>query len=140
MANFARTFSNLIDANVALIRSLSLVRDVSPNFCYRAMIAQAILAVNEGRKMSPLMTDTDVFNKDFVRLIQFADETAQTSAILAPLADELDNELNVLIDDLKPVIESLIIVVIGIILGGVLLALFLPIFNISEAIRAEAGR
>jgi type IV pilus assembly protein PilC len=140
MANFARTFSNLIDANVALIRSLSLVRDVSPNFCYRAMIAQAILAVNEGRKMSPQMTDTDVFNKDFVRLLQFADETAQTSAILAPLADELDNELNVLIDDLKPVIESLIIVVIGIILGGVLLALFLPIFNISEAIRAEAGR
>jgi type IV pilus assembly protein PilC len=140
MANFARTFSNLIDANVTLIRSLSLVRDVSPNFCYRAMIAHAILAVNEGRKMSPQLTDTDVFNKDFVRLLQFADETAQTSAILAPLADELDNELNVLIDDLKPVIESLIIVVIGIILGGVLLALFLPIFNISEAIRGEAGR
>jgi type IV pilus assembly protein PilC len=140
MANFARTFSTLIDANVTLIRSLSLVRDVSPNFCYRAMIARAILAVNEGRKMSPQMTDMDVFNKDFVRLLQFADETAQTSAILAPLADELDNELNVLIDDLKPVIESLIIVVIGIILGGVLLALFLPIFNISEAIRAEAGR
>jgi type IV pilus assembly protein PilC len=140
MANFARTFSNLIDANVTLIRSLSLVRDVSPNFCYRAMIAHAILAVNEGRKMSPQLTDPDVFNKDFVRLLQFADETAQTSAILAPLADELDNELNVLIDDLKPVIESLIIVVIGLILGGVLLALFLPIFNISEAIRAETGR
>jgi type IV pilus assembly protein PilC len=139
MANFARTFSNLIDANVALIRSLSLVRDVSPNFCYRAMIARAILAVNEGRKMSPQMTDTDVFDKDFVRLLQFADETGQASAILAPLADELDNELNVLIDDLKPVIESLIIVVIGLILGGVLLALFLPIFNISQAIRAEAG-
>jgi type IV pilus assembly protein PilC len=140
MANFARTFSNLIDANVTLIRSLSLVREVSSNFCYRVMIANAILAVNEGRKMSPFMTDTDVFNRDFVRLIQFADETAQTSAILAPLADELDNELNVLVDDLKPVIESLIIVVIGIILGGVLLALFLPIFNISEAIKAEAGR
>jgi type IV pilus assembly protein PilC len=140
MANFARTFSNLIDANVTLLRCLSLVRDVSPNFCYRAMIARAILAVNEGRKMAPQMTDTDVFNKDFVRLLQFADETAQTSAILAPLADELDNELNVLVDDLKPVIESLIIVIIGIILGGVLLALFLPIFNISEAIRAESGR
>jgi type IV pilus assembly protein PilC len=140
MANFARTFSNLIDANVTLLRCLSLVRDVSPNFCYRAMIARAILAVNEGRKMAPQMTDTDVFNKDFVRLLQFADETAQTSAILAPLADELDNELNVLVDDLKPVIESLIIVIIGLILGGVLLALFLPIFNISEAIRAESGR
>ena len=139
MANFARTFSNLIDANVTLIRSLSLVRDVSPNFCYRAMIANAILAVNEGRRMSPLLTDTDVFNKDFIRLIQFAEETAQTSAILAPLADEMDDELNVLIDDLKPVIESLIIVVIGIILGGVLLALFLPIFNISQAIKAQAG-
>jgi len=139
MANFARTFSNLIDANVTLIRSLSLVRDISPNFCYRAMIANAILAVNEGRKMSPVMTDTDVFNKDFVRLLQFADETAQTSAILAPLADELDEELNVLIDDLKPVIESLIVLVIGIILGGVLLALFLPIFNISEAIKAQGG-
>jgi type IV pilus assembly protein PilC len=139
MANFARTFSNLIDANVTLIRSLSLVRDISPNFCYRAMIANAVLAVNEGRRMSPVMTDTDVFNKDFIRLLQFADETAQTSAILAPLADELDDELNVLIDDLKPVIESLIIVVIGIILGGVLLALFLPIFNISEAIKAQAG-
>jgi type IV pilus assembly protein PilC len=139
MANFARTFSNLIDANVTLIRALSLVRDVSPNFCYRAMIANAILAVNEGRKMAPVMTDTDVFNKDFIRLIQFADETAQTSAILAPLADELDEELNVLIEDLKPVIESLIILLIGIIIGGVLLALFLPIFNISEAIKAQAG-
>jgi type IV pilus assembly protein PilC len=140
MANFARTFSNLIDANVTLVRSLSLVRDVSANFCYRVMIARAILAVNEGRKMSPLMTDTDVFEKDFVRLLQFADETGQTSAILSPLADELDGELTVLIDDLKPVIESLLILIIGIILGGVLLALFLPIFNISEAIKAEAGR
>jgi type IV pilus assembly protein PilC len=80
-----------------------------------------------------------VFNKDFIRLIQFADETAQTSAILAPLADELDQELNVLIEDLKPVIESLIILLIGIIIGGVLLALFLPIFNISQAIKAQAG-
>jgi type IV pilus assembly protein PilC len=140
MANFARTFSNLIDANVTLVRSLSLVRDVSANFCYRVMIARAILAVNEGRKMSPLMTDTDVFEKDFVRLLQFADETGQTSAILSPLADELDGELTVLIDDLKPVIESLLILIIGVILGGVLLALFLPIFNISEAIKAEAGR
>jgi type IV pilus assembly protein PilC len=139
MANFARTFSNLIDANVTLIRSLSLVRDISPNFCYRATIANAILAVNEGRKMAPVMTDTDVFNQDFIRLLQFADETAQTSAILAPLADELDEELNVLIDDLKPVIESLIILLIGIFLGGILLALFLPIFNISEAIKAQAG-
>src|ERR1700693_4830553 len=78
MANFARTFSNLIDTNVTIIRSLSLVREVSPNFCYRAMIANAILAVNEGRKMSPVMTDTDVFNKDFIRLLQFADENAQT--------------------------------------------------------------
>src|SRR6202021_371451 len=108
--------------------------------CCRAVISRATTAVNEGRKMSPQMTETAGFNKDFVRLLQFADETAQTSAILAPLADELDNELNVLIDDLKPVIESLIIVVIGIILGGVLLALFFPIFKISEAIRAEAGR
>jgi len=139
MANFARTFSNLIDANVTLIRSLSLARDISPNFCYRAMIANAVLAVNEGRKMSPVMTDTDVFKKDFIKLLQFADETAQTSAILAPLAEELDEELNVLIDDLKPVVESLIIVVIGVILGGVLLALFLPIFNISQAIKAQAG-
>jgi type IV pilus assembly protein PilC len=139
MANFARTFSNLMDAQVALIHALSLVKDISANFCYRTMISNAILAVNEGRKMAPLLSDTDVFRKDFIKLLQFADQTGEISTALAPLADELDNELNSLIDDLKPVVESIIIVVIGIILGGVLLALFLPIFNISEAIKAQAG-
>jgi type IV pilus assembly protein PilC len=139
MANFARTFSNLMDAQVTLIHALSLVKDISTNFCYRAMISNAILAVNEGRKMAPLLSDTDVFRKDFIKLLQFADQTGEISIALAPLADELDNELNSLIDDLKPVVESIIIVVIGIILGGVLLALFLPIFNISEAIKAQAG-
>ena len=138
-ANFARTFSNLIDAQVDLIRALSLVKEISTNFCYRAMISNAILAVNEGRKMAPLLNDADVFKKDFIKLLEFVGQTGQISIALAPVADELDEELSTLIDDLKPVIESIIIIVIGIFLGGVLLALFLPIFNISEAIRAQAG-
>jgi type IV pilus assembly protein PilC len=138
-ANFARTFSNLIDAQVDLIRALSLVKEISANFCYRAMISNAILAVNEGRKMAPLLNDADVFKKDFIKLLEFVDQTGQISTALTPVADELDEELSTLVDDLKPVIESIIIVVIGLILGGVLLALFLPIFNISEAIRAQSG-
>jgi len=138
-ANFARTFSNLIDAQVDLIRALSLVKEISTNFCYRAMISNAILAVNEGRKMAPLLNDADVFRKDFIKLLEFVDQTGQISTALAPVADELDEELNMLIDELKPVIESIIIVVIGIVIGGVLMALFLPIFNISEAIRAQSG-
>jgi type IV pilus assembly protein PilC len=138
-ANFARTFSNLIDAQVDLIRALSLVKEISTNFCYRAMISNAILAVNEGRKMAPLLNDADVFRKDFIKLLEFVDQTGQISTALAPVADELDEELNTQIDELKPVIESMIIVVIGIIIGGVLMALFLPIFNISEAIRAQSG-
>jgi type IV pilus assembly protein PilC len=138
-ANFARTFSNLIDAQVDLIRALSLAKEISANFCYKSMISNAILAVNEGRKMAPLLSDADVFRKDFIKLLEFVDQTGQISVALAPVADELDEELDALIDELKPVIESIIIIVIGIILGGVLMALFLPIFNISEAIRAQAG-
>jgi type IV pilus assembly protein PilC len=138
-ANFARTFSNLTDAQVDLIRALSLVKEISTNFCYRVMISNAILAVNEGRKMAPLLNDADVFKKDFIKLLEFVDQTGQISTALAPVADELDEELSTLIDDLKPVIESIIIILIGIFLGGVLLALFLPIFNISEAIRAQSG-
>jgi len=138
-ANFARTFSNLIDAQVDLIRALSLVKEISANFCYRTMISSAILAVNEGRKMAPVLNDADVFKKDFIKLLEFVDQTGQISTALAPVADELDEELGALIDDLKPVIESLIIILIGAIIGGVLLALFLPIFNISQAIRAQAG-
>ncbi|MGA8656121.1 MAG: type II secretion system F family protein [Chthoniobacterales bacterium] len=138
-ANFARTFSNLIDAQVDLIRALSLVKEISTNFCYKAMISNAILAVNEGRKMAPLLNDADVFKKDFIKLLEFVDQTGQISTALVPAADELDEELNTLVDELKPVIESIIIVLIGLVLGGVLLALFLPIFNISEAIRAQSG-
>jgi len=138
-ANFARTFSNLIDAQVDLIRALSLVKEISTNFCYKAMISNAILAVNEGRKMAPLLNDADVFKKDFIKLLEFVDQTGQIPTALAPVADELDEELNMLVDELKPVIESIIIVLIGLILGGVLMALFLPIFNISEAIRAQSG-
>lgn len=138
-ANFARTFSNLIDAQVDLIRALSLVKEISTNFCYKAMISNALLAVNEGRKMAPLLNDADVFKKDFIKLLEFVDQTGQISTALTPVADELDEELNTLVDELKPVIESIIIILIGLILGAVLLALFLPIFNISEAIRAQAG-
>jgi type IV pilus assembly protein PilC len=132
---FTRTLFNLLSAGVRIVDALSLCRDVSSCYPYKGAIARSILTVSSG---SPLMVsledEKDIFGIIVVRTLGFGEKTGKTEKVLEPLTETLSNDIMDYIDNLNTVIEPLLTLFIGGVVLLVLLALFIPIFNLPKLI------
>jgi type IV pilus assembly protein PilC len=132
---FTRTLFNLLSAGVKIVDALSLCRDVSSCYPYKGAIARSMLAVSAG---SPLMVtleeEKEIFGIIVVRTLGFGEKTGKTEKVLEPLSETLSNDIMDYIDNLNTVIEPLLTLFIGGIVLLVLLALFIPIFNLPKLI------
>jgi type IV pilus assembly protein PilC len=133
-ANFTRTLAQLMDAEVQLLSALYLCRIVSPNYEYRAAIARATIKVSRGTNLLQSFTGEEwILSKLVVKSLGFGESTGRMEEALTPLADMLDSELAEYIDSTKTIIEPLVTLFIGGIVGFVMLAMFIPIFNLPKA-------
>lgn len=132
---FTRTLYNLLSAGVRIVDALSLCRDVSSCYPYKGAIARSMLAVSSG---SPLMVsleeEKDIFGIIVVRTLGFGEKTGKTEKVLEPLTETLSNDIMDYIDNLNTVIEPLLTLFIGGVVLLVLLALFIPIFNLPKLV------
>lgn len=135
MATFARAFCLLIESGVHIRDVLYLLKGLSDNVWYRKIIAQSIIAVDDGHDFAPaFIEDSTVMTKTFGLQIEFGVRTSRISQILRPLAETMEAELNRFVKDLKQPVESLMIMAVGSVVGFVLLAILSPIFNIGQVI------
>lgn len=132
---FTRTLLNLNNANMNTIEALSLCRSISPCYDYKAAIARAILIVSRGGGiMGALETEKDIFGLLIIRALGFGERTGKTTEVLKPLSEELTKDINNYIENLKTVLEPFMTLFIGGIVFGVMLAMFLPIFDLTKVI------
>ncbi len=135
MATFARAFCLLVESGVHIKDVLSLLKNLSDNVYYRSIIARAILNVEDGNDFSPsFIQDTKVMTKTFSLQVEFGVRTSRIAQILRPLAETMEAELGRFVKDLKQPVESMMIMVVGSVVGFVLLAILSPIFNIGQVI------
>jgi type II secretory pathway component PulF len=134
---FARTLLNLIRAGLKTIDAISLCREVSTCYPYKAAMGRALLAVEHGDSlMSALEVEKDIFGLVLLRSIGFGENTGKTDKVLGPIADREASSIIDYVDSLGSVIEPLMTLFIGGIIMVIMLALFLPIFGMTKVIRA----
>jgi type IV pilus assembly protein PilC len=132
---FSRTFLNLQLAGLRIVDILSLCRSISGCFPYKAAIARAMIMVSGGSTlMGALEGEKDIFGVMVVRTIGFGEKSGKTEKVLAPLAEGLSVEIMDFIDTLNTVIEPLMTLFIGSVVLLIMLALFIPIFNLPKLI------
>ncbi len=134
-AQFCRTLSSLSKAGVPILLSLEIVRETATN----SVISDAIISckneVSEGMPLSAALRMKNVFPEMCVNMLAIGEETGEMDAMLSKVADFYEDEVSTMVKAMTSMLEPAMIVLVGIIVGSVLLAMYLPMFSIYEHVR-----
>ncbi|WP_417687606.1 type II secretion system F family protein [Pseudidiomarina sp.] len=134
VARFARTLSTTFAAGVPLISALESAAGASGNSVYRDAIFRIQSDVTSGMQMHTAMVNADVFPTMANQMVYIGEESGSLDDMLAKVADVYEREVDDLVDNLTALLEPMIMVVIGILVGGLIVAMYLPIFNLGAVV------
>ena len=134
VAKFTRTFSTLIKAGVPILQALDTVAQTSGNMVIEEAVLSAKGAIREGERIAKPLAASKVFPTMVVSMISIGEETGNLDAMLAKIADFYEAEVDAAVEGLTSMIEPLVIVFMGAVIGTIVVAMFLPMFNMGNAV------
>jgi len=135
LARFSRTLSALVRSGVPILESLDIVAETSGNHVVSVAVLDTQLAVKSGEPMSRRLEQHPVFPPMVVQMMAVGEETGALDEMLDKIADFYDQEVEATVEALTSLIEPLLIVVMGACVGGMVISLYLPMFNIIKLIK-----
>ena len=134
LARFARTLSSLIRSGVPILEVLNITANCVGNVVMEKAIRGAAADIEKGDGISAALGRHPVFPVMIIRMLSAGEQTGKIDAMLERVADFLDDEIETILDGLTSLIEPLLIVFLGVVVGGIVIAMFLPIFKLSDII------
>ncbi len=134
LARFSRTFATLVKSGVAVLNALDIVAKTSGNKVIEEAITLSRTAVRNGEPISKPLSKSGVFPAMVCRMISVGEQTGQLEKMLSKIADFYEDQVDAAVAALTSMIEPLVIAFLGVVIGGIVVALFLPIFKITELI------
>ncbi|MDR2241103.1 MAG: type II secretion system F family protein [Zoogloeaceae bacterium] len=134
MARWTRTLSTMFSAGVPLVESLDSVGGASGNYVYRAATKQIQSEVSTGTSLTVAMQNANVFPNMVTQMAAIGEESGQLDTMLSKVADFFEAEVDDAVGALSSLLEPLIMVVLGVLIGGMLVALYLPIFKLGDVV------
>jgi type IV pilus assembly protein PilC len=138
ITKFARTFGTLIKSGVPILQALDTVGKTSGNLIIEKAINSARESIREGERMADPLKKTGIFPPMVIQMIAVGEETGNLDTMLSKIADFYDSEVDNSVKGLTSMIEPLIMVFMGIVIGAIVLAMFLPMFEMGQ-IASKAG-
>jgi type IV pilus assembly protein PilC len=135
VARFARTFSALIGAGVAVLEALDVTAHAVGNVLYEEALLAAKDEVKNGASLSAIISRSPLFPAIVPQMLAVGEETGQTDTVLVKVADFYEEEVDVAIDGLSSIIEPVMIVFMGTMVGLIAASVMLPIANLSQTIK-----
>lgn len=135
VAHFARTFSALIEAGVAVLEALSVTSRAVGNVVYEKALLDAEIEVKNGKNLSSVIATNPLFPPIVSQMILVGEETGQTDQILVKVADFYEEEVDVAINGLSTIIEPVMIVLMGGMVGLIAASVMLPIAGLAQSIK-----
>ncbi|MBW4506856.1 MAG: type II secretion system F family protein [Scytonematopsis contorta HA4267-MV1] len=132
VARFSRTFGSLTRSGVPILTSLEIVRDTSGNQTIANAIEAARNEIQQGGMISIALQKEKVFPPMAIQMISIGEETGELDGMLMKVADFYEDEVEQAVKALTSVLEPLMIVVVGGMVGTILLAMYLPLFKVFE--------
>jgi type IV pilus assembly protein PilC len=128
-ARFSRTFSILLDGGIPVIQAMQSSGDTAGSTIMASKVREASLNVEQGNKISEELERQDIFPGTVIHMIAVGEETGQLPELLDRVAGFYEEEVATLSKTLSSVIEPLMLIVVGLLVGGILISLYLPIFT-----------
>lgn len=132
VAKFSRTLGTLIKSGVPILQALDTVSRTSGNRVIARAIETARQSIKEGERMADPLRKTGVFPPMVIQMIAIGEETGTLDTMLAKIADFYDQQVDVAVKGLTSMIEPLIMVGMGIVVGFIVLSMFLPMFELGN--------
>ncbi len=134
IARFARTLSTMFAAGVPLVEALEGVAGAVGNVVFTNGVLQMKDEVATGTQVQAAMRNTELFPNMVVQMVAIGEEAGSLDAMLAKVADFYEAEVDNMVDGLSSLLEPLIMAVLGVIIGGIVVAMYLPIFKLGEVV------
>ena len=134
IARFAHTLASLTKTGVPILQAMDIVAETSGNAVVSAAVLDVKASVREGESIAKPLEDHAVFPPMVVQMIAVGEETGALDTMLEKIGGFYDQEVQTMVDGLTSLIEPLLIVVLGATVGGMLISLYMPMFNVINLI------
>ena len=134
VARFARTLSTTFAAGVPLISALDSAAGAAGNAVYRDAVLDIKKEVASGIPIHKAMRATEVFQPMVVQMVAIGEESGAVDSMLAKIATIFEAEVDDMVDGLTALLEPLIMAVLGVVIGGLIIAMYLPIFQMGSVV------
>jgi len=135
IARFSHTMASLTRTGVPILQAMDIVADTAGNEVVARAMLDVKASVSEGESIAEPLAGHDVFPPMVVQMIAVGEETGQLDTMLEKIGSFYDQEVEALVEGLTSLIEPLLIVVLGVTVGGMLIALYLPMFNVVNLLQ-----
>jgi type IV pilus assembly protein PilC len=140
IARFTRTLGTLISAGVPILDAINITRETSGNEVYSRALLKVHDAIREGESMADPLRATKVCDAIVVNMIDVGEETGDLDKMLLKIADNYDSDVDVLVGSLISILEPVMVVVLGVIVGFIVIALFMPMITLIEGMTSSANK
>ena len=134
LARFARTLSTMFAAGVNLVDALQSVAGATGNIIYEQATLKIKDQVSTGQQLNVVMSQTGLFPHVMIQMIAIGEEAGSIDAMSAKVADFYEEEVDNAVDNLTSLMEPLIMAILGVLVGGLVVAMYLPIFKLGSVI------
>jgi type IV pilus assembly protein PilC len=134
LARFARTLSTMFAAGVNLVDALSSVAGATGNIIYEQATLKMRDQISTGQQLNVVMSQTGLFPHVMIQMIAIGEEAGSIDAMSAKVADFYEEEVDNAVDNLTSLMEPLIMAVLGVLVGGLVVAMYLPIFKLGSVV------
>jgi len=134
IARWTRTLSTMFAAGVPLVEALDSVAGAAGNYEYYAATKKIQTEIATGTSLTVAMQNSDVFPNMVVQMVSIGEEAGSLDAMLSKVADFFEAEVDDAVDALQSLMEPLIMVVLGTLIGGMVVAMYLPIFKMGQVV------
>ncbi len=137
IARFTRTFGILLSSGVPVLEAMEVVAQTAGNKVIERATMKARVSIKEGATISAPLERMDVFPPMVTQMIAVGEETGELSDMLVKVADFYEDEVDAAVDGLTAMIEPLLMVFLGVVIGFIVIAMYLPLFNLPQMISGQ---
>ncbi len=134
MARWARTLSTMFAAGVPLVEALDSVGGASGNYVYKMATKLIQSEVSTGTSLTVAMQNANVFPNMVIQMVSIGEESGQLDAMLGKVADFFEAEVDDAVEAMSSLMEPMIMVVLGTLIGGMVVSMYLPIFKLGQVV------
>lgn len=137
VARFARNLSMMLEAGVPIIQALSIVGQASDNWKIEQAVREIQESIRQGKSFAGPLAKAEVFPPMVPQMVSVGEESGTLSEMLESIAEYYEDEVQTATEQLAATIEPLLIVVLGVVIGGMVISLYLPIFTLYQDLGAQ---